>query len=78
MSIYFCTFALFKIKYKPLNLTTMRKVYVNVITRLIIEIDEGVEISDVISEMDYDFNSNTDGANIVDTEITEHEVTDSK
>lgn len=56
----------------------MRKVYVNVVTRLIIEMEEGLSVSDVISEMDYTFVSTTDGAIIADTEIRDHEVTDSK
>jgi hypothetical protein len=56
----------------------MRKVYVEVKTRLIIQADEDTEIADVISEMDYDFTSQTDGADIVDTEIRDFEVTDSK
>ena len=56
----------------------MRKIYVNVITRLIIQANEGVDIDDVLSEMDYDFTSTTEGAEIIDTEITDQEVTDSK
>ena len=56
----------------------MRKVYVRVVTRLIIEAEEGVDISDVISDMDYDFTSQTDNAEVIDTEIQDHEVTDSK
>ena len=56
----------------------MRKVYVSVTTRLIIQMEEGIEVSDVIEDMAYDFNSNTEGADIVDTEIREHEVLDSK
>jgi hypothetical protein len=55
-----------------------RKVYVEVTSRIIIDMDEGVEVSDVIEEMDYDFVSHTDGADIVDTEIRGHEVQDSK
>lgn len=55
-----------------------RKVYVTVKTRLIIEMEEGVEVSEVIQEMDYNFTSQTDNAEIVETEITDHEVTDSK
>ena len=55
-----------------------RKVYVDVTTRLIISMDEGIEVGDVISEMDYNFISQTDGADIVDTEIRDHEVKDSK
>ena len=56
----------------------MRKVYVNLTVRLILNVDDGVEISDVIDELDYDFSDNTGSADIVDTEIVDHEVTDSK
>ena len=55
-----------------------RKVYVEVKTRLIIQMDEGVEVDDVIQEMDYNFQSNTVGADIVDTEIRDYEIQDSK
>jgi hypothetical protein len=56
----------------------MRKVYVDIFVRLIIQADEGVNISEVIDDMDYEFTSNTDGAEIIDTELDEYEVTDSK
>lgn len=56
----------------------MRKVYVDVKVRVIVEAEEGVDISEVMAEMDYNFTSHTDGAEIVDTEILENEVTDSK
>ena len=56
----------------------MRKVYVEVKTRLIINVDEGVSVDSVIEDMDYSFTSQNDGADIVDTEIQEWEVTDSK
>ena len=55
-----------------------RKVYVEVKTRLIINADEGVDISEVIQEMNYDFTSQTNGVDIEDTEILDFEVTDSK
>lgn len=55
-----------------------RKVYVEVTSRLIVEMDEGIEVSNVIDEMDYDFNSQTEGADIVDTTIESYEITDSK
>lgn len=55
-----------------------RKVYVEVKTRLIINIDEGTEVSEVIEEMSYDFDSRTDGADIEDVEIRDFEVKDSK
>ncbi len=56
----------------------MRKVYVNVNVRLIVQLEDGIEINDVIQELDYDFKSNTDNAEIIDTEIVDHEITDSK
>jgi hypothetical protein len=54
----------------------MKKVYVEVVTRLIIDLEEGVNVSDVITEMDYNFNSTTDGAMIVDTEIRDYKATE--
>ena len=57
----------------------MRKVFVNVIVRLIITADESEDINDILSEMDYHFSaSESHGAEIVDSEITEWEITDSK
>jgi hypothetical protein len=56
----------------------MRKVYVDVTVRLIINQDDGVETAEVINDMDYSFTSNTSGADIEDSEIKDHEVTDSK
>ena len=56
----------------------MRKVYVNVKTRLIIEMDEGIEVAEVLDNMDYNFTSNNDEAEITDTEIKDYEVIDSK
>jgi len=55
-----------------------RKVYVDVKVRLIINMDEGIEVNTVLENMDYSFTSMTDDANIEDTEIEEWEVTDSK
>lgn len=59
----------------------MRKVYVNVTVRLILQTDEDVDIdvAEVIQEMDYDFTANQDSnAEIIDSEIVEYEVYDSK
>ena len=55
-----------------------RKVYVEAKVRLIITMAEGVEVADVINEMDYNFISATSLATIVDTEILEYHVKDSK
>ncbi len=56
----------------------MRKIYVEVTTRVIIRADEGVDVSEVLSEMDYSFTSSTEGADIEDSEITNWKVQDSK
>ena len=56
----------------------MRKVFVNVTVRLVINADEGVDIGEVVNEADYNFTSNNTGADIVDTEIVSQEIVDSK
>ena len=40
----------------------MRKVYVNLQVKMILNMNEGVEVSEVIDEMDYNFKSQTTGA----------------
>ena len=56
----------------------MRKVYVEVKARIIMNMDDGVEVDDVICNMDYHFTPNTEGVDFVDEEIRDYEVTDSK
>jgi hypothetical protein len=56
----------------------MRKVYVEVKVKLILNMDDGIEVSEVMDEMDYNFAPNTTGVDIEDTEIKDYEVTDSK
>ncbi len=55
-----------------------RKVYVDVKVRLIIDQEDGVETSEVIQELDYDFTDSTGKAEILSTEIQDYEVKDSK
>ena len=57
----------------------MRKVYVNVTMRIIMEMNEDITVDEVISEMDYQLSPmQIENVNFVDTEITDYEVTDSK
>ena len=57
----------------------MRTVTVDVKVRLLIDLDEGQDVCDVINEMYYVFNASTDhNATIVDTSIEDYEVVDSK
>lgn len=55
-----------------------RKVYVNVTTKLIIHVDEGTDVNEVLENMDYDFTSTHDTADIIDTEIQDWNIIDSK
>ena len=55
-----------------------RKVYVNVTTRLIFRVDEGQSIYEVLENMDYSFTSDSDNADIEETEIIDWEIVDSK
>jgi len=55
-----------------------RKVYVELKVQLVIYADQGAEITEVLENMDYNFTSNSDNAEIEDTEITNWEIIDSK
>ncbi len=55
-----------------------RKVYVDLKVRVIINADEGVDIEDVINEADFEFASQTDGADIIGSLITDWDIVDSK
>ena len=57
---------------------TMRKVTIKLEMRVVMSVDEGVEISDVVNELDYTVNDTTTAADILDTEISGYEVLDSK
>jgi len=56
----------------------MRKVTIKMEMRIVMSVDEGVEISEVVNELDYQVNDTTTAADILDTEITGYEVVDSK
>lgn len=56
----------------------MRKVYIDLKVRLILNVEEGIEISNVIDELDYNFFDNTGLADIEDVEIKDYEIEDSK
>lgn len=55
-----------------------RKVYVDLEVRMILWVDEGQPVQDVINELDYTFTDTTGNATVEDTEITGNEITDSK
>jgi len=54
------------------------KVTVEVKVKLVITIDDGVDVGDVIGDMDYEFTDQTTQATIEDTEILDYDVVDSK
>lgn len=56
----------------------MRKVYIKAEFRLILTVNEGIEISEVLNELDYSFQDTTGNATIEDTEMVDFEITDSK
>lgn len=59
---------------------SMRKVTLNVKSEVIIEMDDGIKIEDVVTEirntLEYDFNMN--GTTMVDAMTQDYEVIDSK
>lgn len=52
----------------------MKKVYVKVTLSLEIKLEEGVDIQDVIDEMDCEFSSNTENAIIHDWSIEDYTI----
>jgi hypothetical protein len=56
----------------------MKKVTVEVAVKLTINIDEDATLSEVISELDYDFTDTTGWADIEDMLIKDYEVKDSR
>jgi len=56
----------------------MRKVTIKLEMRVVMSVDEGIEIADVVNQLDYQVSDTTTTADILDTEITDYEVVDSK
>jgi len=56
----------------------MRKVFVEVKVRLVIDVDDGVEVSEILDEMEFDFTDTTGKADVNDSAMLDYEVTDSK
>ena len=56
----------------------MRKVTIKLEMRIVMSVDEGVEVSEVVNELDYQVNDTTTAADILDTEITGYEIVESK
>ena len=55
----------------------MRKVTIKQQMRVVMSVDEGIEIAQVVNELDYQLNDTTTAADILDTEITGYDVVDS-
>ena len=56
-----------------------RKVELLLQVKLVVDVNEGVPMSEVVQEVDYEFvNRGSAGFSVVDTEIVDFEVKDSK
>jgi hypothetical protein len=55
-----------------------RKVYVEAKVKLILEMDDGVDLNEVMDEMHYDFQTAYDTSEILDATIDGYEIKDSK
>jgi len=56
----------------------MRKVTIKLEMRVMMSVDEGIEIADVVNQLNYQVSDTTTTADILDTEITDYEIVDSK
>ena len=55
-----------------------RKVYIILQVKLVMRVDEGTEIEDVVNELDYTFNDTTGNATVEDSTVADYAITDSK
>jgi len=55
-----------------------RKVYLEVKVKVILNLDDDTEVSKAMEEVDYNFTSNSKYFDVLDTEILDYEITDSK
>ena len=51
--------------------------FVKVQVNMVIEADAGIDVEDVLGNMDYSFDSQTENADVVDTEIVEWDIFES-
>lgn len=56
----------------------LRKVYATITLKVIMTVEEGTDISEVLSEMEYDLNPSTENVVFEDTYMDDYEITDSK
>lgn len=56
----------------------MRKVTMKLEVQLVMSVDEGIDISEVVRALDCQITDSTTAADILDVEIVDHEVADSK
>ena len=56
----------------------MRKVYLELKIKMRMTVNEGVDVAEIIDELDYHFSDTTTKATVEDTEIVDYEITDSK
>ena len=56
----------------------MRKVTLKLEMRIVMSVDEGSDVSEVVNELDYQVNDTTTAADVLDTEITDYELVDGK
>lgn len=55
-----------------------RRVTVKITLSVTIDIDEGVPVQEVIDEMDYELTTDMSKATIIDTEMQDYEITESR
>lgn len=56
----------------------MRKVYIEVKVRIIVDMCDDITVADTMDNMEHDFVSGLEGATVMDTEIRDYDIQDSK
>ena len=53
---------------------TITKVHLTVTVHLYMDVEDGINLNDVVNELDYNFADTTDMARIVDTQISDFNI----
>ena len=56
----------------------MKKITANLTVKLLLYVNENADVSKVINELNYNFSDTTTEANIIDSEIIDFEIKDSR
>lgn len=56
----------------------MKKITATLTVKILLHVNEDADVEEVVNELDYDFSDTTTKAEVIDTEITDMQIEDSR